>query len=331
MNLTPQHREYIARINRAMDHIQKNFHNQLQLKEIAAVANFSPFHFHRLFKGLVGETLTSYIQRLRVEMAASMLLNSPNASITAIAFDCGFSGSSAFARLFKDHFGMSASKWRDGGAVEYLLNRKNGKANSNNCKDYPAREGYINCKEEPRDLFTESTLSEFERRQVMPVPKSVEVKEISPMTVAYVRHIGPYKGDSSLFQSMFEKLSSWAGPRGLFKQPDLKVLSVYHDDPSVTDEKNLRVSMCITVPDTTEVGGEIGKMTIDGGKYAVAHFEITVDEYEKAWDYVFGEWMPKSGYQPGNGPCYELMLNNPEEHPEEKHVIKIHVPVKPLQ
>ena len=88
--------------------------------------------------------------------------------------------------------------------------------------------------------------------------------------------------------------------------------------------------MCVTVPEDTPVDGEIGKMTVPGGKYAVAHFEIDVDQYSDAWNAVYGGWLPESGYQPEDGPCYELCLNNPEEHPESKHIVDICVPVKPL-
>jgi hypothetical protein len=52
-------------------------------------------------------------------------------------------------------------------------------------------------------------------------------------------------------------------------------------------------------------------------------------EYEGAWDLVFGVWLPESGYQPDDGPCYELYLNDPKEHPENKHIVDICMPVKP--
>ena len=159
----------------------------------------------------------------------------------------------------------------------------------------------------------------------------VDVKNLPDLTVAYVRHIGPYKGDGELFRALWDKLFRWAGPRGLTEQKDMKCLNVYHDNPEITDENNLRTSVCISsVPEATEVSGEIGKMNLKGGKYAVAHFEINVDQYEQAWTYVYGTWLPESGYQPDDRPCFELCLNNPEEHPEKKHIVDIYVPVIPL-
>ena len=72
-------------------------------------------------------------------------------------------------------------------------------------------------------------------------------------------------------------------------------------------------------------------MAISGGKYAMARFELSdSSEYEKAWDTVFGVWLPDSGFQPADGPCYELYHNDPKEHPEHKHVVDICLPVKPL-
>ncbi len=62
--------EYRARINRVIDHIDRNIGRSLRLEDLARTAHFSPFHFHRIFSALVGETLNAYIQRRRAEAAA---------------------------------------------------------------------------------------------------------------------------------------------------------------------------------------------------------------------------------------------------------------------
>ena len=103
-----QKEEYISRINRVMDYIQENLDRLMTLEQLASVACFSPFHFHRIFRAIVGETLAHFIQRVRVEKAASTLLVNPKASVTAIALDCGFGSSAAFARVFREAYGMSA-------------------------------------------------------------------------------------------------------------------------------------------------------------------------------------------------------------------------------
>ena len=159
----------------------------------------------------------------------------------------------------------------------------------------------------------------------------VEVKEMHEMNVAYVRHIGPYKGDSDLFEDLFKRLMNWAGPRDLLRFPETMCLSVYHDNPEITDEEQLRLSVCISVPENTKVDGEIGKMKISGGKFAVGRFELKAsDEYEGAWNALIGGWLPESGYQLDDRLSYELYHNDPKEHPEGKHIVDICVPVKPL-
>ena len=158
----------------------------------------------------------------------------------------------------------------------------------------------------------------------------VEVKDVPEKHVAYIRHTGPYKGDSALFASLFGKLDKWASARDLIKPPDTQLLTIYHDSPDITDENKLRISVCLTVPEDTAVSGEVGKMTIPGGKYAIGHFEISVDQYGEAWDALFGDWLPESGYQPDDRPCYELYINDPDEHPEKKHLVDIYLGVKPL-
>lgn len=334
-----QEQEYVSRINAVMDYIQNNLNKSLSLNELAKVANFSPYHFHRIFSSMVGETLNSFIQRLRIERAASMLTANPKKSITEIALDYGFSSSASFARLFKNMYGMSASRWRSGGMDNFSKIRKTEskirKTLSNNGKEPSPSSGYIIINSVTNvgagnDLTTDNNYSTRRTQMSFDQKPEVKVKNIPSFTVAYVRHTGPYKGNSNLFENLWTKLSTWAGPRDLMSQPDLKCMCVYHDDPEITDEKNLRLSICISVPENTKVEGEIGKMEIPEGKYAVAHFEINSDEYQKAWDYLYGQWMPQSGYQPDDGFCYELMLNDPSTHPEHKHIIEIHVPVKPL-
>jgi len=71
-------------------------------------------------------------------------------------------------------------------------------------------------------------------------------------------------------------------------------------------------------------------MTIAAGKYAMAHFELDASQYQQAWNFVFGKWLPDSGYQPDDRPSFELCLNNPKDHPEGKHIVDICIPVKPL-
>jgi len=313
-----QRKEYLFRIYNVQDYIENNITSKFTLEELASVANFSKFHFHRIFVAIIGETLSSYILRIRLEKAATLLIHCPNTPLTEIWLDCGFSSSSAFARAFKEKFGISASSWRK----EKLKEFSNIGQTHSNLSEVSAKLS---------EYFGDVHLTKNGVAKMKEIinPKKVEVKPIDEFTVAYIRYIGPYKGNSDLFENLFTRLFNWAMPKNLCQFPQTKVLSIYHDNPDITDDDKLRTSVCISVPDDTEVGGEIGKMKVAGTKYAIASFELSgAPDYEKAWNYIFSEWLPTSGYQPDNNPCFELYLNNPEEHPEKKHIVDIYVPVK---
>jgi AraC family transcriptional regulator len=307
--------EYIGRINRVIDFIEENIDAQLSLDTLARVANFSRFHFHRLFSSLVGEPLNCFIRRLRLEKAASMLITHPKDTITDIALASGFSSSAAFARAFSEHFGMSASKFRLVGKMRFTGaqpgNSKIGKTESKNGKAFTQSSHYI----DERNI---NSKGRFEM--------TVQVREMPELRVAYCRHVGSYQGVGEAF----DRLMRWAGPRGLLQFPKTQILGVYHDDPEITDPSKLRSSACITVPEGTGVDGEIGLMTVAGGKFAVAHFEISKEQFQEAWNELTGKWMPDSGYQPDDRPCYELYLNDPKEHPEGKFIVDLCMPVRPL-
>ena len=318
-----QRKEYISRINNVIDYIENNISSKFSLEELASVANFSKFHFHRIFASIVGETLNSYILRIRLEKAASILVQNPNSPVTDVWLDCGFSSSSVFARSFKDKFGLSASEWRKEKLIEF-----------SNIGQLDSNESEVSSK--LSEYFGDVRLTkngDTKMKGTLEIinPTKVEVKSIDEFTVAYIRYTGPYKGNSELFSNLFTRLFNWAGPRNLIQFPETKVISIYHDNPEITDEDKLRTSVCLSVPEETEVGGEIGKMKVTGTDYAIVSFELgSPEDYQKAWNYVFSEWLPTSGYQPDNYPSFELYLNNPEEHPKKIHIVDIYVPVKQM-
>jgi len=104
-----------ARVDRVLDHIAANLDAPLALQELAEIAHFSPFHFHRMFVAHTGETVQECVRRLRLERAARALLEPETGSMLEMAVANGFSSGEAFARAFKRHFGMTPSTWRGGG------------------------------------------------------------------------------------------------------------------------------------------------------------------------------------------------------------------------
>ena len=233
-------KDYIQRINRVIDYIDSHLADDLKLEVLADVAAFSPYHFHRIFSALMGEPLYIFIRRLRLEKAAARIASTDH-SITEIALDCGFNTPSVFARSFREYYGQSASEWRAS------VMSKSCKQESKNSKT-SGKNGKAEAAENPYHL--DQNILDERRKKMKVEAANVRVENVEDMTVAYVRHIGPYAGDEGLFERLFGKLFKWAGARDLLKFPETKILSVYHDDPHMTDEDKLRTSVCITVPPT---------------------------------------------------------------------------------
>lgn len=122
----PQRREppslrshHLRRMEHVLDHIETHLSEDLSLDRLADLAAFSPFHFHRLFLAWTGETLKEFVRRRRLESAAGRLRHCPNEKVTAVSLNCGFASPEAFARAFREHFGMTPSQWRSGGWVAW--------------------------------------------------------------------------------------------------------------------------------------------------------------------------------------------------------------------
>ncbi|MBN9381040.1 MAG: AraC family transcriptional regulator [Chitinophagaceae bacterium] len=100
-------------IDNILHYIQRHFDQDLPLQTLAEQAHYSPYHFHRLFKQQVGEAPKQYLLRLRLERALKELIFYPQKSVYAIAMDSGFNSQSAFARAFKNKYGIPAEQYRE--------------------------------------------------------------------------------------------------------------------------------------------------------------------------------------------------------------------------
>ena len=103
--------DYEQRLDRVCAHLEARMDQPPDLAELAGVAGFSPFHFHRVFSALRGEAINEYVRRIRLERAA-LLLRHGNRSITDIALAVGYESPAAFSRAFERMFATSPSKWR---------------------------------------------------------------------------------------------------------------------------------------------------------------------------------------------------------------------------
>ncbi len=167
--------DYEERLLRVLVHIQRNLDQPVTLTELAAVAHFSPFHFHRIFRGMVGESVRAHQRRLRLERAATQLEQTAD-SVIRVALAAGFESHAAFSRAFKNQLGCSPSAWRDDSREIQSADQK--------------------------QYFAES---QGEETMDVKIVKEDEVR------VAFVRHTGPYDQCGQAW----EKLCTHMGAAGL--------------------------------------------------------------------------------------------------------------------
>jgi AraC family transcriptional regulator len=280
--------EYDKRVNRVIDHVRDHLAEDLSLERLARVAAFSPFHFHRIFGAITGETLFAFVQRLRLERAALALIHHPDQSVLAVALDHGFSSAAAFARAFKARFGMSATAWRAGGAER---RSKLGKANRKRGKATKRRRGH-----DPRRTSKEDTMS-------------VTVSALPAYHVAYMRHVGPYGPDG--IPELWKRFTTWMKTRGL-AGPDAIKLGIGHDDSLVTPPEKCRYDACVVVPASFDGDRWVNVADLPGGQYAIAEFVGSAHEIGAAWEDLYRSWLPGSGFEPDDRPCLEIYRGNPE-------------------
>jgi AraC family transcriptional regulator len=290
--------EYEKRINRVIDHIRDHLAEDLTLAQLARVAAFSPFHFHRIFRAVTGETLFAFIQRLRLERAALALVHHRDQSVLAVALDSGFSSAATFARAFRARFGMSATAWR-GGGVDRRSNQ--GKANRKPRKAFAARARHRG---------------------------PVTVKDLPSYHVAYMRHVGPYGAGG--IPALWTRLNAWIARHDL-DGPDRVTLGIGHDDALVTAPERCRYDACVVVARAFAADRLVNVTDVPGGKYAVSPFTGTAREIVGAWEALYRSWLPDSGYEPDDRPCLEIYRGRPDmtSRPGTFHC-ELCMPVRPL-
>ncbi len=296
--------DYAHRINRVFEFIDKNLDSDLSLDTISSIAFFSPFHFHRVFKYVTGETLNGYIKRRRIEKSAQDLLHK-KISTTEIAHEYGFSDNSSYSRAFKKYFGLSPTEFKKQNPNRHSkirqLESKNGQA-------YPGYEKYI-CIIDNLKKWTKMNAK-------------IEVKETPELNLAGVTHIGV-----NGIENAFEKLIKWATPKNLLINSEARMGRIFYDSFKITAPDKVRMSIFLTTKESFEPKGEINRLTINKGKCIVGRFEITPYEFEKSWTSLF-IWMNENGYKKGKENPFEIYHNDYREHPENKFIVDMYVPVE---
>ena len=158
---------------------------------------------------------------------------------------------------------------------------------------------------------------------------TVTIENIGEMRLIYVRFRGTHFEFRKQSKKMFKTLFSFAEKNNLIVQDVTKVLTIYHDNPFITDASNLRTSVAMTIPNDARIeeNDEISVMSISG-KFGVGHFEISLGGYEEAWQYMYQKWLLAEKAQPRDAVPFELYVTEPPKNFKGKSLTDIYIPIE---
>lgn len=299
---------YLERTNAAIDYIIQNLAGDLRLEKVAEIACFSPFHFHRVFRALMGETLNQFVKRQRLERALYLMSHARTYSLTDISLECGFGSSSEFSRSFKNRYGSSPSAFD----VDQFR--------ASNRKDFEAVAGDFNSGKSLLKLPAGENPDGF----------VVTLRQLPARTVAYMRVFNPYQANSNGVLEATHRLMDWAEQRGL---ADGAWLGYMWEDPEIVAPEDCRYDVAVVLnKEQRSFRSEKGVGIFEFPPMLVADLPIAGDiQLEmRAIDWLFGTWLPRSGYVPDDQPAFEAWHGKPFAHGYEHFELSCQLPIKKL-
>lgn len=294
---------HLNHLNKVLDYIDQNLDDDLTLNKIASVGNYSIFHFHRLFRAYTTETLNEYITRKRIEKISSILIRNKSVKIAEITYSYGFSSNSSLTKTFKKLYEISPTKFRKLSSTQYdkIIKSKNG---------------------QKFEKFEEYICHINNLKNWINMNANVMVKEIEPINMVYLNHIGVQGMDNA-----FYKIIDWATKKNLVDEQELKIVRIYNDSFKITSPDKVRMEIGIPVKGAMNNELEILYKEFDPKLCIVGCFEINVHEFEKAWSSMF-IWMNENGYKPREMKPFEIIKNNFNEHPQKKCMVDLYISVE---
>ena len=263
--------DYRGKVLEVLVYIQDHLDEDLTVQSLSDLAGFSPYHFHRLFGGVVGESMMGFVRRLRLERAAFRLMHTRE-TVAVIAEEAGYSSPEPFSRRFRASFGVPPRTFRERHGQKWHL---------------PSEFGLHYKSGEPNWSNTS-------------IPK-VSIENLPELKVVSHRYTGPYLEAQVAWLPLLE----WAGREGIAIQPEHRI-GICYDDPGLTEPQRLRYDACLVVKKKIDVPSPLFTQTVWGGPCAVYKHNGPYEGLESAYVDLLGQWLPQSQRTVRNLPCLEV-------------------------
>jgi AraC family transcriptional regulator len=291
--------DYHARIARALAHLTERLDTDVDAQGLARVANLSPFHFHRIFRAITGETIGGLTRRLRLERAGQALRRGD--PLIGVALDAGYGSPEAFSRAFRDAFGITPTAFRSAAPP-------------------PAQQPALSLALRLELSTLWLSLEPLHGGTTM----EVRIETFPDRLAVCARHLGPYNEVGPTFGRMF----GWMSGAGLLG-PDTLVMGLSYDNPETQRPEELRYDVCFSVKEpVANLPEGVRLETLRGGRYAVHTLHGPYSGMNAAFRRMFGLWLPESGEEVDDRPCMEIYLNDPTQVPDAELRTELCIPLK---
>lgn len=291
---------YEARLARAIAYVDQNPAARISLESLASIACLSPFHFHRVFRALTGESARDFVERRKLEHAIALANKGKSWKFAAAA--CGFKSSISFTRAFKRVFGVPPSDF-----------------------DLSA---WWHKRADREEAFK---VSSYFLRPAPPLDPEfkVDVVERPGARLAVSRAWGGYLHPERLVGA-YNRLRTWADKEGL-EASGGKISGASRNDPDLTPLSRCRYDFLIELPEGVVPPRRFPIVERKPGLWAVAHVAGDLEVVDRAWSMLFKSWLPASGLDLRDEPAEEVYLALPEDIGWTDFDLLCCVPVLPPQ
>ena len=257
--------DHLKRINRTLTYVDDHLGDALDLDALAAVAGFSRFHFHRVFKRVAGASPQEYVKRRRLEMAFHFLSNDSSLGVNEVSDLLGFSSPSNFARSFRGLYSFAPRHLR-------------------RPSTYPFRAG-----PGPEDG----------RPFVFIDPSQVRLGAVEPFRVLFERRKGR-PTDPALVGRVFAGLHAEAERRGCSMAGAREVV-IGKSIPGLVAPEESAFDFGVEIPSSAVVDDPDLVQVVQGGTYARYEYRGDPSRVVDCWGELYSVWLKRSGLAVGNG------------------------------
>lgn len=279
--------QYSARMKKVLDYIDGNLDKDLTLDQLSQVASFSKFHFQRQFRVYAGISVIRLVQLIRLKRASYQLVRNSGSTITDIALDAKFENAESFSRAFKQAFQQTPSEFK----------RK------------PFNQAWLEA----------TTLPIFRGENTM----HVDVVNFKGCKVAAMEHRGP-------IENKFQTIAKFIEWRKASAYPPSKhaTYNIFYNDEASTTPAAFHFDVCCEIEaDIAENSMGVASKTLAAGRCAVLRHLGRSDNLEESMTYLYRDWLPSSGEELRDSPCFVHRVKLESEGSEIDAISDIYLPL----